>query len=219
MNIFRGVEPGLCRRVGGGVESVLLASLVQATPGERLAELGSGCGESAIRVALANPGVRVDALELQEVLSIEAQKLAISHGVADRVRVVTGDVRHPPACMIRGGYSQLFCNPPFFLPEEGRLPTDGPRAVARFELTAGLKDFMSCAARLLTKGGWFHLVHRPERLVEILAKLQECALTPTRLIPIHDPMVIPAILILVTARKGGKKGGLTLEPAQWIERA
>ncbi len=217
MKQFLGVPAGLCRQVGGSVACRLLAERIGGVAGDRFAELGSGCGEIAVRVALANPGVLVDGLELQETLNQAAGALATRHGVDDRVRIITGDVRNPPVCMVPGSYAQLFCNPPFFSPAHGRIPANSVRAAARFELTAGLLDFFKCGFRLLADNGIFHLVHRPERLVEILTGLQASGLTPVDLVPVHAYRRTPAVLVLISARNGGGAGGFTLSAAELIE--
>ncbi|MBF0295675.1 MAG: methyltransferase [Magnetococcales bacterium] len=201
MNGLPGVLPGLCRRVGGGVEGRLLAGMVRARIGERLAELGSGCGEVAIRVALGHPGILVDALEFQEPLNRVARRLSQAHGVADRLRILDGDVRSPPATMTQGGYAQVFCNPPFFPVGAGRLPPDPQRAAARFELTATLADFCRCAAWLLSPGGRLHLVLRPERLAELPAILNAHGLGPPRVeLARARPECLP-FAALITTRK------------------
>ncbi|MBF0181215.1 MAG: methyltransferase [Magnetococcales bacterium] len=205
MNGLPGVPPGVCRRVGGGVEGRLLADMARARAGERLAELGSGCGEVAIRVALRHPDNLVDALELQGELNRVARRLALAlalaHGVAERLRILDGDVRSPPAAMTPGGYALVLCNPPFFSVGAGRLPPDPLRAAARFELNGTLADFCRCAARLLSSGGRLHLVLRPERLAELPAILGACGLEPPQVELARSRPDTPPFAALITARK------------------
>ncbi|MBF0214378.1 MAG: methyltransferase [Magnetococcales bacterium] len=216
MKAFAGFDPGVCRRVGGGGEGRLLAGLVRAGAGKRVAELGCGCGEVAIRVALAHPEVRVDALELRERLCVEARRLVEVYGVGARVRVLTGDVRALPDAMTSGHYAEVLCNPPFFSPRSGRLPPDPDRAAARFELMGGLEDFIRAAVSLLEPGGSFHLIHRPERLTELLSGCVRHGLQPWRLVPVHDRPDRAAVLVLLSARKGSGGSGLILEAAQGL---
>ncbi|NGZ06967.1 MAG: methyltransferase [Magnetococcales bacterium] len=208
---FQGVPPGLCRRVGGGIEGGLLAGVVQAKPKERLAELGCGCGDVAVRVALANPGVVIDALELRPGLCALARKVVRDHGLCDRVRVVQGDVRALPASMTMGGYDQVFCNPPFFAPHAHRLSPDPDRAAARCELAGGLDDFLGAAVVLLQAGGTVHVVHRPERLSDLMEGCVRQGLTVTRLRRVVEPHRQRTVLVLMTACK--KRG----EGVGWVE--
>ncbi|MBF0191545.1 MAG: methyltransferase [Magnetococcales bacterium] len=212
MNPFQGVPKGLCRRVGGGVEGRLLAARIQGKPGTRMAELGCGCGEISIRVALSNPGVTVDALEVQTELCDQARQLIDDHGVNTQVRVIPGDLRFLPACMPAGHYARVFCNPPFFSPRSGRLPPEAGRAAARFELLGGMEDFIQAGAGLLQPGGDFDLIHRPERLPEILNGCVTHGLQPIRLIPVQARPESAAILVLINARKENGGQSLILAP-------
>ena len=199
------------KRAGIPVDSAILADQIHPRSGERLAELGTGNGLLAAKVAQNHPGVVIDTLEIQEQWLPIARKNLAARGLANQVRVIAGDVRNPPAEMGANGYHQVFCNPPYFLPEAGRLPTDPIRAASRFEIFGKLADFFRCAGRLLKEGGLFQLVHRPERLVEILACLPAEKLTPLKLVPVFEQWHKPAVLVLITAQKMGKTG-LTLAP-------
>ena len=196
----------LCRESGGSEDGWYLLSLLQSCKEERWLELGAGCGEIALLAAARNPSVCIDALEVQPELVGVAQKNIQNNGLANRVTMIQGDVRCLPSSLTEGSYDQIFCNPPFFLPQAGRVPKKKSRAIARFELLATLADFLKSASRLLCQSGQLHLVHRPERLVEILTELSCQGLNPFRLIPIHRHAKGPARLILVSARKGGRAG-------------
>ena len=195
----------LCREAVGSEDGWYLLPLLEGEEGERWAELGAGCGELSLQAAVRNPGVRLDALEIQPELALIAQANSVASGLADRVRVFAGDVCHPPSSLLLGGYDQVFCNPPFFASQAGRLPKKRVRAIARFELLGTLVDFLACAALLLRELGQFHLVHRPERLLEIMSTLSAQRLQPFRLIPVYSQLGVPARLVLLSARKGGRE--------------
>ncbi|MBF0454631.1 MAG: methyltransferase [Magnetococcales bacterium] len=207
-------QAALCREVGGSVDGRLLAAFVNPAPGERLAELGVGCGEVTFLVAQSAVDGWVDGLELQpELVEVARYRLA-SLPFGHRVRVWQGDVRSPPKEMLAGGYDRVFSNPPFFKKGSGRLPPDRRRAMARFEQAGTLADFIGCGAVLLRQEGVFCLIHRPERLDEILATLRQFGLSPTRLLPVCDQPGGPEVLVLIAAKKGGS-ASLEKEPP-WI---
>ncbi|MBF0153036.1 MAG: methyltransferase [Magnetococcales bacterium] len=192
----------VCRRTGGTVESQLLAAMIEATPGERLAELGAGCAATSLIVADRSPGIHLDALELQPLLVQHAQENVIRNNLTATLHVWCGNVRTPPADMPPGGYQQVFFNPPFFRPDAGRLPPDPVRAMARFEIAATWIDFVACAKHLLAPGGHCHMVHRPERWPEIPGVLSRHGLTPWRLFRVHPRPALPVALVLISATKG-----------------
>jgi tRNA1Val (adenine37-N6)-methyltransferase len=196
-------QTALCREVGSSIDGRLLGAIIKPMAGERLVELGAGCGEVSLEVAQKEERVEIEGLEIQPQL-VEIARLRIKkHHLSHRVHMVIGDVCSPPKSMIASSYDQLFCNPPFFKVGQGRIPPDKERAVARFEQRGTLADFIRCGQNLLREGGLFHLIHRPERLVEILSTLQTHSLSPHRLIPVYDRPDQPSVLVLITARKGG----------------
>ncbi|MBF0370462.1 MAG: methyltransferase [Magnetococcales bacterium] len=193
------------------VATLLLASGVKPENGLRLAELGAGSAEAAIRVAKRLPQSRIDCLERQPPLYEMARERIDQEGLGDRVRIFLGDVRAPPAGMRRESYDQVFCNPPFFKVGEGRLPPDPIRAHARFELSGTLHDFIRCGASLLKTGGRFHLVHLPRRRQALLTCLTSVGLTPDRLTPVAHASGRLPFLDLVRGCKGGE-APLRLDP-------
>lgn len=205
----------VCRKVGGSVDGRLLAAFVRGKHGEKLAELGAGCGDVAIQVVRHCPGVWVDALEIQTDLVDLARLQVAEAGVSEWVRIIPGDVRQRPTILPPATYDGVFCNPPFFKLGEGRLPPSRVRAQARFELSGNLEDFIQCAEAILRPGGEFYLVHRPERAAEILSLLHASHLQPLYMIPVHNQLDQSAIRILIRSCKGGQ-GNLKVGPIQTI---
>ena len=100
----------------------------------------------------------------------------------------------------------------FFLPDQDALRT------ARTEATCTLTELCSCAARLLRWDGRFCLVHKPERLTDLLCAMREAALEPKRLrFVCSKPGAAPS-LVLAEGRRGGRPG-LTVEPPLLLRQA
>lgn len=192
-------EEALCRRAGGTAATSLLARFTTPKPGERLAELGAGCGDASLAVAARAPGVVIDGLEAQPELASAARRRG---GVFPNLRMFTGDVRRPPPEMGPGSYDLVMMNPPFFPRASGRLPPDPVRAAARFEMYGGLSDFLDGAARLLKKGGRLHLVFRPERGEEVKKGLADRGLGLVDWVTVLNRSGGQAVLMLAGAIKG-----------------
>ncbi|MBF0625326.1 MAG: methyltransferase [Magnetococcales bacterium] len=206
---FWSLTPGItlagapCRRTGANLDTLLLAALVAPQPGQRLVELGTGCGGVALIVARRSSGVWIDALEVQPRLADLARANLRRNGLEDRMRVLTGDLRQPPDPLAAGGYHHLFFNPPFHAPGRGRLPPDPLRAAARFELHGALEQFIAQGAELLVPGGVCHLIHRPERLAAIKDGCGAAGLGLLRVYRVRRRPGEPVLRILVQARRGG----------------
>ena len=90
-------------------------------------------------------------------------------------------------------------------------PPPPPPRPARAETDCTLAQLCAAAARALTWGGSFCLVHRPDRLADVLEELRRVRLEPKRLRFVHHTAAAPPSLFLLEARLGGGVG-LTVEP-------
>ena len=135
-----------------------------------------------------------------------ARRCAQENGLADRATFETLDLRDLRGRLPAGGFDLVVSNPPYFPPSRGLSPADPARRQARTEDTLSLPELCQAAAYLLRWGGGFCLVHRPERLADLLTALREAGLEPKRLRAVESrPGAAPSLLLL-EARRGGKPG-------------
>lgn len=84
-------------------------------------------------------------------------------------------------------------------------------SVARSELCCPLDALCAAAARALRWGGRLYLVHKPERLADLMVFLRAARLEPKRLRFVRHSAASAVSLVLLEARLGGKPG-LQIEP-------
>ena len=169
-----------------GHDALLLARWVALRPGERVLDLGTGQGIIALMLA-ARERVCVVGLEREaEVLAVarrnEARNRTLLKGAVCWVR---GDLRHLPWGSgkrdIEGRpFDLVVLNPPYRVARSGRLPEDGARAAARFELHGSLGDWVAASAASLRPGGRVAGVHLPEREEEVCAALRQAGFDAVR---------------------------------------
>ena len=88
--------------------------------------------------------------------------------------------------------------------------------IARHEVHATLNDVVKEASLLLNNGGYFAMVHRPDRLVEIIETFKHHHLEPKRLRFIYPKKNKEANTILIEARKTHRTGGLKVLPPLYV---
>ena len=88
-----------------------------------------------------------------------------------------------------GAFDAVVTNPPYFrrTPDEPGASDPDPRYIARHETTADFRDFAKAAASLLADGGSFYLVHRPDRLADIICGMRDAGIEPKEM-----QMVVPS---------------------------
>lgn len=193
------------------IDAVLLAAFLRPRPGQRIADLGTGCGIIALLLASRCPKTQIVAVELQEELAQLARENVMANGLSAIIEVVAGDLRRLGRRDLGGGFDWVVSNPPFRAPGRGRVCRDGGRAVARHEITLDLEDLLQAAQRLLDPGGRLALIYDAGRTTDLVSGVRGAGLEPKRLRFVHGTPRHAARMVLAEARRGGRPG-LLVEP-------
>ena len=191
-------------------DTFLLGGFARVRRGDRVCDLGAGCGLLGLLLLARQPELSVTDVEIRADGCQLARRTAELNGLTDRITVLQSDLRAPDS-LPRGAFDAVVSNPPYFSPGSGAVAPDPARSAARSEVLCTLEDVCAAAARLLTYGGRFSLVFRPERLAELFAALQARRLEPKRLRFVHYNADAAPSLLLLESRLGGRPG-LTAEP-------
>ena len=185
-------------------DSMLLADFVRLSRGASVLDLGSGCATLGLLLCAKDSSCQVTGIELDpKAHAAAAENIARNH-LQQRLSSICGDLR----CVSAENYSCCISNPPYFSagPASKSCPT------ARREDWCSLTELTAAAARSLRYGGDLYIVHRPERLAELIACGANHALEAKRLRLIRHRAGGSISLILLHFRKGGKPG-LTIDEA------
>ena len=198
-----------------GTDSVLLADFVNI--GSRRKGVDLGCGSGILPLLLLSRDARLcmTGLEINPEAAEAAMDNLTANGLSGRGSVVVGDIRRVKEHFRSGEFDLVVANPPYFAEGSGRQSPDEAKAAARTETNCTLNDICRAAAYLCRTGGVLCLVHRAERLCDVLCALRENGLEPKRLRTVsHDAKKEPS-LVLVEARRGGS-AGLKLMPPLFV---
>lgn len=201
-----------------GTDTFLLSSLPRLKPGLRAVDLGCGTGLLGLLLLQRQPDIAVTGIDIQPAAIRLAERAAAENGLADRLIFQTADLRDAKSLFPTGGFDLAVCNPPYYPPASGALSGDGARRTARSEVACTLEDVCRAASYLLRWGGSFCLVHKPERLTDLLYALRESGLEPKRLRFVCKTAGSAPSLVLAEARRGGRPG-LTIEPPLILQTA
>lgn len=207
---------GLCMRWSEAqfrlsTDSMLLADFCRLAPQSAVCDLGCGCGSLSLLLCGKYPLLRVTGVELQPQAAALAEENAAQDGLDGRFSVIRGDLREHRTLLAHGSFDAVVSNPPYYPVGSGKCTASPALAAARTELTCSLGELCTCAAWLLRSGGRFFLVHKPERLADLMVSLRENRLEPKRLRLVRHRAGGPVSLVLLEARLDGKPG-LVFEP-------
>lgn len=192
-------------------DSVLLAGFTRADSCRKGIDLGCASGALLLMLLGRTERLHMTGLELREEAAALGRKNLRLNGWEERGEIRTGDLREHRSLFPAGGFDLAVANPPYYPEGGGARSPDRWRDLARREDSCRPEELIRAAAWLLREGGRFALVHKPERLVELLSLMSGNGLEPKRLrFSAPRPGAAPN-LALVEGRRGGKPG-LSVEP-------
>ncbi|MBP3633212.1 MAG: methyltransferase [Oscillospiraceae bacterium] len=186
-----------------GTDSVACAWFAKFPKGSRICDLGCGSGAISLMLLASDPSLTLTGIELMPEAAALAAKNAQDNHLP--MTVLEGDLRQIRTLLPAGSMDGVVSNPPYF-PVGSGAAAKGALARARSEETCTLPQLTQAAAWLLKTGGKFVLVHRPERLVDLICSLRANDLEPKRIRFVRHRQESPVSLVLLEAKKGGRPG-------------
>ncbi|MCF8039190.1 MAG: methyltransferase domain-containing protein [Desulfohalobiaceae bacterium] len=197
------------------LDSLLLACYPGFKAGERVIDLGTGCGVVSFALLLKNPGLglKVTGVDIsRDMIELSRQNclhLGLQSGfsplVQDVCKINTEKRLRPESA------DHVLANPPYRPANQGRLSHRVDKNTARFQTSAGLDDFLRAGAYLVKNRGKMTLVYLAESLTPLLLSLSRYRLEPKRIQFIHSRETLRAGLVLVQGIKNARPG-LTVNP-------
>ena len=183
-------------------DSAVLAQFAKLPRNARVLDLGSGCGTLGLMLCAKDPACRVTGMELDPRAHDAALENIRRNGIEDRMESICADLRDLPSLFSPGSFSCIVSNPPYFSggPASRSFPT------ARREDHCSCAELMKAAGWALKFGGDFFLVHRPERLSELVIQASANGMELKRLQLLRHKQDGEINLIFLQLRKGGKPG-------------
>ena len=189
------------------LDSVLLANFVTLKlTDKKIIDLCSGNAPVPMLMSFRTKA-RIFGVELQKYIygmgvdSIKENKL-------DRqIEFINEDIKKLDKLYDAESFDVVTCNPPYFKYQEDSLINENEgKAIARHEVFVKLGDIIGIARHLLKNGGTFAMVHRPERLIEIINLMQKNGIEPKKMRLVYPKFDKNANMLLIEGVKNGKSG-------------
>ncbi len=187
-------------------DAVLLSNYARVRAGGTIVDLGTGNGVIALLVAAKTAAAQVVGIELQPEVARLAQRNVVYNGLQARVRIVQGDVANAAQLLGKECAQTVVTNPPYFPMPSGLKRATPSAALSRHESSCDLNEWIRSAADLLQWGGSLYMIHKTERMAEVLSALTARNLAPKRVTLIFPKASKQADTFIVQAKKGGKHG-------------
>lgn len=185
-----------------GTDAVLLAAFAHVRKGSHVVDLCTGTGIIPLLLYAKTQAAEIHGLEIIGSVA-EMAKRSVIYNKIESIKVQEGDVRDASKIYGHEVFDTVTCNPPYERVGGGFQNPDDIKAAARHEIFCSLDDVLSQGAAILKYGGNLCMVHRANRIADVMCCMRKYRIEPKRL-----RLVAPAIgrepnLILIEGIKGG----------------
>jgi tRNA1(Val) A37 N6-methylase TrmN6 len=181
------------------IDPVLLAAALPAAFRGRVADLGCGAGAAGLCLAARLAQVAVVGIERDPLLADLARQNVADNAFASRIEIVEADIRRLPPAL--GGFDAAIANPPYLEAARANAVVDPRKSAATVETGADLEAWIDAALRLVRDKGTVAIIHRADRLDDLLAGLRGRA-GEVVVVPLWPKADVAAKRVIVRARKG-----------------
>ncbi len=188
-----------------GMDSVLLSDFAkEIKPESKVLDMGTGTGILGILLCGKTNNTQIVGVEIQEEVAKMAQKSVELNNLQNRFKVICEDIKDLKQRYEEGSFDAIVTNPPYKKQGTGGTNENHIKLISRHEIAANLEDFISVASYLLKDKGSIYMVHRPERLADVLINMNKYKLEPKILKFVYPNYQKEPNLILIKATKNAK---------------
>ena len=195
-----------------GVDAVLLSHFAQVAKNSNVIDLGTGTGIIAVLLAAKKEPLKVTGLEIQPEMAEMADRSVKLNRLEGKVEIVHGDIKKAVKLFGASSFDAVVSNPPYMGRGGGLLNPADAKAIARHEILCTLEDVVQTASKLLRPGGKLSMVHRPQRLADIICLMRHYAIEPKLLRLVHPSLGKKPNLLLISGTRDGNPELKVQEP-------
>lgn len=195
------------------LDSILLAEFVDVRKNAQL--IVDFCtGTAAVPLILSTKYLaKIKGIEIQKNVSNLAYNSVVLNNLENQIEIINDNLSSALEYILPESVDAITCNPPYFKINEGSyLNIDEEKRIARHELTTNLEQIIVTAKYLLRNRAPIYMVHRSERLMEIIHLLTKYNFKIKKLQFVYSSYEKSAIMVLIKATKNGAEGLIVNKP-------
>lgn len=194
------------------LDSVLLYNFLNIKQNMKIIDICSGNCPIPLMISKKTTST-IYAVEIQkEIYNLGKESIEINH-LEDSIKLLNMDAKELTNVFETDTFDLITCNPPYFKYTEHSKKNDNEiKTIARHELKINLEDIIKLSRKLLKNNGSIVLVHRPERLTEIMILMKENNISPKRIQFIYPKENTDSNMIIIEGTKNGNNALKVMEP-------
>ena len=187
-----------------GIDAVLLSDFAKAKDGDIVFDIGTGTGIIPILMSAKTNAKKYFAIDIQKESVDMAKRSVEINNLSNKIEVFHLDVKNVFEKFEKNSVNVVTSNPPYMNIGGGIINEYDAKAIARHEIYCNLDDIVKTASMLLKPKGKFYMVHRPNRLCDIICTLRKYKWEPKtiRFVQPYEDRE-PNMLLIESIKNGG----------------
>lgn len=198
-----------------GIDSVILSDFAKnIKKGSQVVDLGTGTGIIGLLLCKKTELKEIVGVEIQKEVAEMANRSIKLNKLEDKFKILNTDINKifEDKLLEKNKFDVVVMNPPYKEKGTGKINEVDSKIISRHEVKATLSDFIKVASNLLKDKGEIYIVHKPERMPDIIQKMRENKIEPKEIKTVYSNKKTEASLILIKGIKGANKFFKILEP-------
>lgn len=187
-----------------GTDAVLLSHFARVKNNEKVMDFCTGSAIIPILIASKTSSKKIDAVEIQSEYVNMARRSVLMNGLSERITIFEGDLKDQEFINELGIYDVVTVNPPYKKELSGIKNLDESISIARHEVLVNLDQVVRSASKVLKDNGRLCMVHRPQRLIEIIDTFRKFKIEPKRIRMVSPKDGKEPNIVLIEGFKGQK---------------
>ena len=188
-----------------GIDAVLLSDYAKNIKKEaRVLDLGTGTGIISILLCEKTNLSKIIGVEVQKEVADMAKRSVRLNNLENKFEIINDNITNLEKIYEGNSFDVIVTNPPYKKENTGIVNEEKKKLISRHEILAKLEDYIKISNKLLKDKGEFYMVHRPERLVDIIAYMRQYKIEPKEIRFVCSHENEPPKLVLIKGVKNGK---------------
>ena len=183
-----------------GIDAVLLSDFAKGVSG-KVMDLCTGTGIIPLLLAAKSDAQHIDAVEIQPQIADMATRSVHYNNLEDRIHIECADLKESSGIFGKSVYDAVTVNPPYMRTGSGLTNSEDSRTISRHEIKCSLEDVIKVSSELLKTRGKLFMVHRPQRLADIMYLMRKYRIEPKIMRLVAPTLGKEANLVLIMGIK------------------
>jgi len=168
-------------------------------------DLGTGTGIISILLSAKTDLKHITGIEIQKDVADMARRSVILNKLENKIEILNEDIKKISKKFPANSFDAIVTNPPYKKQNTGLMSQDKTQLISRHEVLCSIEDIAQISSKLLNSNCSIYMVHRPDRLIDIIESFRKHSLEPKNIRFIYPKINKEPNLVLIKATKGGKQ--------------